>query len=197
MTDVPVESAPADSTPARLSLLPSLAIAMVVVIADVFTKRWAVTRLSHGRTIHILGSLQFNLTYNSGMAFSRGRGVGPYIGVIAVVVVTLLLVSLRQSESRLGSIATGMVIGGAVGNVLDRLFRGDGWFKGLVVDFIDPQWFPIFNVADIGVTVGGFLLVAGTMWHSRTTRLAPTGPHVLPSHIADADAEAEAASDDH
>ena len=195
MTDVPVESAPADSTPARLSLLPSLAIAMVVVIADVLTKRWAVTRLSHGRTIHILGSLQFNLTYNSGMAFSRGRGVGPYIGVIAVVVVTLLLVSLRQSESRLGSIATGMVIGGAVGNILDRLFRGDGWFKGLVVDFIDPQWFPIFNVADIGVTVGGFLLVAGTMWYSRTTRLAPPDRRTLPSHIRDA--EAEAASDDH
>ena len=52
-----------------------------------------------------------------------------------------------------------MIVGGALGNVLDRLFRGDGWMHGAVVDFIDFQWFPIFNVADMGVTIGAALLV--------------------------------------
>jgi len=63
----------------------------------------------------------------------------------------------------LGQVAVGMVIGGALGNVADRLFRGDGWLHGSVIDFIDPQWWPIFNVADIGVVVGGILLVFGAI----------------------------------
>ena len=57
-----------------------------------------------------------------------------------------------------------MVMGGAAGNVVDRLFRGSGWFRGAVVDFIDLRWWPVFNVADIGVTVGGLLLVAGSLF---------------------------------
>ena len=57
----------------------------------------------------------------------------------------------------------GLVLGGAVGNVLDRLLRGEGWLHGSVVDFIDLQWFPVFNVADMGVTIGGALLVLGAL----------------------------------
>ena len=57
-----------------------------------------------------------------------------------------------------------MVIGGALGNVVDRLFRGDGWFHGSVIDFIDLQWWPIFNVADMAITIGGVLLVLGTVF---------------------------------
>ena len=72
-----------------------------------------------------------------------------------------MLVSLGRTKSRWNMVAIGLVVGGAIGNIIDRLFRGDGWFRGAVVDFIDPQWFPIFNVADIGVTVGGFMLVLG------------------------------------
>ncbi len=83
------------------------------------------------------------------MAFSKGDGLGPYIGVIAIVVVAVMLVSLGRTNSRWNMVAIGLVVGGAIGNILDRLFRGEGWFRGAVVDFIDPQWFPIFNVADI------------------------------------------------
>ena len=57
-----------------------------------------------------------------------------------------------------------MVMGGAAGNVCDRLFRGSGWLRGSVVDFIDLRWWPVFNVADIGVTVGGLLLVVGSLF---------------------------------
>ena len=129
------------------------------MVLDQVTKIWAVERLSRGRVIDVLGSLRFSLSYNSGMAFGRGQGLGPIIGVVALVVVVYLLIGLRTTGSRLGAVSVGLVMGGAAGNVCDRLFRDNGWLRGSVVDFIDLQWWPVFNIADIGVTVGGLLLV--------------------------------------
>jgi len=133
-------------------------VALFVVIADQLTKHWAVNELVD-RDIDLFWTLRLNLAYNTGMAFSRGENLGPIIGVVALVVVVVLLLSLKRQPGRLTDVAVGMIVGGAVGNVIDRLFRQDAWFRGGVVDFIDFQWFPIFNVADIGVTVGGALLV--------------------------------------
>jgi signal peptidase II len=145
------------------SLAPSLVVAGLWLALDQLTKHWAVNHLADGHVDHLFWTLQFNLAFNSGMAFSRGRGLGPIIGVVALIVIVVLLLSLRRNDSRLGQVAVGMVIGGALGNVADRLFRGDGWLHGSVIDFIDPQWWPIFNVADIGVVVGGILLVFGAI----------------------------------
>ena len=147
------------------SLTPvSVAIAALVVLLDQLSKRWAVSSLSDGHVVHVVGSLRFNLTFNSGMAFSQGRGVGPLIGVIALVVIVVLLVSLRRNGSMLSAVGIGLVIGGAIGNVSDRLFRaGDGFLGGAVVDFIDLQWWPVFNVADMAVTTGGVILVLGSL----------------------------------
>jgi signal peptidase II len=145
------------------SLAPSLVVAGLWLALDQLTKHWAVNHLTDGHVDHLFWTLQFNLAFNSGMAFSRGRGLGPIIGVVALIVIVVLLLSLRRNDSRLGQVAVGMVIGGALGNVADRLFRGDGWLHGSVIDFIDPQWWPIFNVADIGVVVGGILLVFGAI----------------------------------
>ena len=136
-----------------------LAIAAVVLLLDQLTKHWAVNALADGRIIDVVGSLRWNLAFNRGMAFSQGEGLGPIIGVVALVVVVVLLVSIGQSTSRWYPIAVGLIIGGALGNVTDRLVRGEGWFRGGVVDFIDVQWWPIFNIADIAVTVGGILLL--------------------------------------
>ena len=153
------------STPAPRSLaLVSVAVAALVVLADQLSKTWAVRRLSGGRTVDVVGSLRFNLTFNSGMAFSQGRGVGPFIGVVALVVIVVLLVSLRRTGSTLSAVGIGLVIGGAIGNVSDRLFRaGEGFLGGAVVDFIDLQWWPVFNVADMAVTTGGVILVLGSL----------------------------------
>ena len=140
-----------------------LAIAAFVLLLDQLTKHWAVNALADGHTVDLIGSLRFNLAFNKGMAFSQGEGWGPYIGVVALVVIVILLVSIGQSQSRWYPLAVGMIIGGAVGNVSDRLFRGEGWLRGGVVDFIDVQWWPIFNVADIGVSVGGALLLLTTL----------------------------------
>jgi signal peptidase II len=128
-----------------------------------------VRRLSGGRTVDVVGSLRFNLTFNSGMAFSQGRGIGPFIGVVALVVIVVLLVSLRRTGSMLSAVGIGLVIGGAIGNVSDRLFRaGDGFLGGAVVDFIDLQWWPVFNVADMAVTTGGVILVLGSLLAGRS-----------------------------
>jgi signal peptidase II len=131
----------------------------LVIALDQITKHWAVSQLNDGRVVHVVWTLQFNLAFNSGMAFGRGRGWGPVIGVVAMLVVVALVLSIRrQNDSRM-SFAVGLVVAGALGNIIDRLFRGDAWLRGKVVDFIDFQWFPIFNVADMAVNVGGILLL--------------------------------------
>ena len=149
----------------------SLLIAAVIVLLDQISKAWALGVLDDGRIIHVIWTMQFNLTYNRGMAFSRGTGIGPIIGVIGLVVVVLLLLSLRRADNALTRVATGLIIGGAVGNILDRLFRGSGWMRGAVIDFIDFQWWPVFNVADMAIMVGAAtMIVAMLKYNSQINR---------------------------
>jgi len=164
-----VDAAPKEAS-SRSRLWISVLIAAVVVVLDQVTKRWALNEFSDGHVRHLFWTLQFNLTFNSGMAFSRGQGIGPYIGAVALVVVVVLLLSLRRSGSWVSCIAVGLVVGGAVGNLVDRLFRERGWLRGRVVDFIDFQWFPIFNVADMAVTIGGVLLLLAAVMESKAPR---------------------------
>lgn len=152
------------------SMVVSLAIATVVVALDQLTKEWALERLGDGDVIQVFWTLQFNLAFNTGMAFGRAQGWGPVIAIVATVVVVWLLVSLRRASSALSTVAIGAVIGGAVGNLVDRVFRADGFLDGSVVDFIDFQWFPIFNTADIAINVGGILLVLGVVIDMRNER---------------------------
>ena len=133
-------------------------VAVVVVIADQITKHWAVSSLNDGRVIDVLGSLRFNLSFNRGMAFSQGTGIGPIIGVLGMLVVVYLLIGMRRSSVS-GAVFVGLVAGGAAGNIVDRLFRGEAWLHGAVVDFIDLQWWPVFNIADAAICIGGALLV--------------------------------------
>jgi len=136
----------------------TVAVAGALVVVDQLTKWWAVGTLDD-REIDLFWTLRLNLSYNTGMAFGQGRGMGPIIGVLAMVIIVVLLLSLRRGSSRLLDVAMGMVVGGAAGNLVDRLFREPGWLRGAVIDFIDFQWFPIFNVADMGITIGGALLL--------------------------------------
>jgi signal peptidase II len=122
--------------------------------------------LSSQETIDVVLSLRFNLAFNTGMAFSKGADRGPLIGIVALIVAGVLLVIARKSTSILQLVFIGIVVGGAIGNVIDRLSRvgeapnfGSGFMSGAVVDFIDLQWWPIFNVADAAIVVGGIGLV--------------------------------------
>ena len=128
--------------------------AVAVLVLDILTKGWAVSALSDGRDIHIFWTLHFALTHNEGMAFSTGTNIGPFIGMLAIVVIAILLATMRKQSSAMSLVATGCIVGGATGNVLDRVFRGTGFMNGAVVDFIDLRWWPVFNVADIGIVCG-------------------------------------------
>ena len=130
-----------------------------IVVADQLTKHWALNRLSGDRTIDLVGSLRFNLAFNKGMAFSQATGAGPVIGALGFVIVIVIVLWLRRSATGVAAVAAGMIVGGAIGNPIDRLFRGEAWLRGAVVDFIDLQWFPIFNIADSAISVGAVLMI--------------------------------------
>lgn len=148
-----------------------LPVAAGVVVADQLTKQWAVNTLAD-RDIDVFWTLRFHLSFNTGMAFSRGQNWGPVIGVVALLVIVVLLLSLRRQPGRLTDISIGLIVGGAIGNVLDRLFRSPGWLRGGVVDFIDFQWFPIFNIADIAINVGAAALILNAVLTARRTRVS-------------------------
>lgn len=139
----------------------------LVVLLDQLTKSWAIDALDNGRVIHILGSLQFSLGFNSGFAFSQGQSLGPVIGIVAVIAVVFLVRALRRATSLLSVWALCAIAAGASGNLADRIFRGDGWLHGRVVDFIDLQWWPVFNVADSAISIGVVLLITDTLLETR------------------------------
>ncbi len=134
--------------------------AAALVVLDQSTKWWALRTLDGGRVIDIFWSLRLRLVFNTGAAFSTFQGLGPLLGIAGAAVAATLLLNRRLVRGRASAVCVGSVAGGALGNLADRLFRsGDGFLGGAVVDFIDVQWWPVWNVADMGVVVGGAALV--------------------------------------
>lgn len=137
-----------------------LALLIVALVAiDQLTKSWAVSALDNGRTIDIVWTLRFALGFNSGIAFSQAQGMGPIVGVVALVAVVFLVRYMMNATNSLMAFGLAGILSGAIGNIADRLFRGDGFLHGKVVDFIDLQWFPVFNVADSCITIGAIVLL--------------------------------------
>jgi len=134
--------------------------AITIFVLDQITKWLALNLLDPGDPVPLVWLLRFNLTSNTGAAFSLGTDWGPFIAIAAVVVL-ILLASMGRSLQRPASlVAMGAVLGGAVANLADRLFRAaDGFMSGAVVDFIDLQKWPIFNIADMAVVLGAIALV--------------------------------------
>jgi signal peptidase II len=160
--------------PARWPLL--LGVAAVVLALDQLTKAWVVEELGDGRVIELVGSLQLRLTINYGSAFSLANGRGALISLLAVAVVAVLLRTGRHATSAGMAIALGLVLGGAFGNLIDRAFReGDGFLGGGVVDFVDLQWWPVFNVADAAIVVGAILLFLVQWREAEPSRPAGSG----------------------
>jgi signal peptidase II len=152
---------------ARRRLGAVFVVAAGVIAFDQLTKHLVVaSSLADGRIIHLFWTLRLNLHKNDGLAFSMATGRGGLIALVGAVVLALLVRSVLQWPGRLPVAAAGLVVGGALGNIVDRVFRaGDGFLGGAVIDFIDPQWWPVFNVADIGVSVGGVLLILSSFLH--------------------------------
>ncbi len=136
-------------------------IVIVGLVADQVSKSWAVRSLGAGRTVSLLPTLEFDLSYNSGFSFSTGSGQGRLIGVGVIVLCGFLVRRIQQETNpkRVGLLAA--ILAGALGNLVDRLLRAEnGFLSGHVVDFIDVSWFAVFNVADT-LVVGGAILYAG------------------------------------
>jgi signal peptidase II len=134
------------------------AVALGVLVVDQLSKEWALSALDD-RNIDLVGSLRFNLQFNTGSAFSVGSGRGGLIGLLAFGMIGVMLWLARDVRGRGQAVALGLVLGGAVGNLCDRVLReGSGFLGGAVVDFVDLQWWPVFNVADSAIVVGAVLL---------------------------------------
>ena len=137
-------------------VLPSL----LVLLIDQITKSIAVSKLDPGEPIKLIWTLQLNLIRNPGASFSIGENLTPYIATVAILAsITIAYLGWIETNPR-GMFLYGIVLGGVFGNVIDRSFRsGDGVLGGQVVDFIDLQWWPIFNFADVALVIGLPLLL--------------------------------------
>ncbi|SHW25838.1 lipoprotein signal peptidase [Mycobacteroides abscessus subsp. abscessus] len=159
MGDVSDESETARKPKRRIKLL--LIVASVVLVLDVVTKVLAVRLLQPGKPVPIIGdTVTWTLVRNSGAAFSFATGYTWVLTLIAISVVVGILFIGRRLVSTWWAIGLGMILGGALGNLVDRFFRGPGPLRGHVVDFLSVGWWPVFNVADPSVVGGAILLVA-------------------------------------
>lgn len=140
-------------------LAPGLLATALVVLLDQLTKRWAEATLPGAPVSLVDGFLVLEYAENPGSAFGLFRDAGEVIGVLAIGISAFVLWMMAHSERRPDVIALGFVLGGALGNLVDRFLRGDGLLDGRVVDFIRLWGIPNFNVADAAINVGVGLLV--------------------------------------
>ncbi|MBB5831989.1 signal peptidase II [Brachybacterium aquaticum] len=152
----------------RTAVLVTIAvIAVVLLVVDQVTKNWAEANLPLLEPQPFLGEfLQLTLLYNTGAAWGMGEGITPVVTCLQIaIVIGVIVFAVRSVRSPWYTLALGLIMGGALGNIHDRLLRAPGPFHGAVVDFlqfgripvINYDW-PVFNIADMAV-VGGAILV--------------------------------------
>jgi signal peptidase II len=130
-----------------------------IVLLDQLTKAWVVATLADGPQSIIGDSVELRLSRNPGGAFSLLTGFTPLLAVLAVIVAVVLVRVAQRMTDPVMVVALSLVLGGAIGNLLDRVFRAPGFLRGEVVDFIRIGAFPSFNVADSAITIGAVLLL--------------------------------------
>ncbi len=149
----------AKSCVAPRGMILSALIAFVAVAADQFTKLWALSALADGHRIGLIGEhLSLVLTRNSGAAFSLGASSTWIFTLLTLVIIAVLLYALLFAPSLRLAAAIGLLLGGALGNLIDRLIQPPSFAQGHVIDFIDYGGFFVGNVADIWIVVGAFWL---------------------------------------
>ena len=136
------------------------AVVLLVVLADQFTKRWALESLTEGESVDVLGSvLQFTLYFNPGAAFGTGAGYTLLLSLVAIGASIALVFLAKQLHDPVWTVGLGLFLGGALGNLIDRIFREPGILKGHVVDFINYNGWFVGNVADIALTLAAIMVV--------------------------------------
>lgn len=140
-----------------------LTLAGVVLLLDLVTKLVVVATIEPGADIRVLGgALYLTNLRNTGAAFSFAEGFTVVFTLVAAVVVVVIMRTARRLFSTAWAVSLGLVLGGALGNLIDRIFRDPGFLRGGVVDFLsvfgpDGQVWPVFNVADSAIVCGGVL----------------------------------------
>ncbi|MGO1408129.1 MAG: signal peptidase II [Brachybacterium sp.] len=137
------------------------AIAAVLAVIDQITKNWAEANLPLLEPQPFLGEfLQLTLLYNTGAAWGMGSEITPVVTCLQIaIVIGVIIFALKAVRSPWYTVALGLILGGALGNIHDRLLRDPSPFHGAVVDFLElPNW-PVFNIADMGVVGGAILIV--------------------------------------
>ncbi|MFG3255847.1 signal peptidase II [Streptomyces sp. NPDC048172] len=142
----------------RIAVLVS--VAGLAFVLDLISKLVVVAKLENHEPIEVVGSLlRLNVIRNPGAAFGIGEALTILLTAIAAAVVVVIARIARKLYSTPWAIALGLLLGGACGNLVDRIFRSPGVFQGAVVDFIAPTHFAVFNLADSAIVCGGILIV--------------------------------------
>ncbi|MEE1755055.1 signal peptidase II [Streptomyces sp. SP18CS02] len=151
---------PAGQPRGRRRIAVLFAVALVAYLLDLGTKMLVVAKLEHHEPVQIIGDLlKFRAVRNPGAAFGIGEAFTVIFTCIAAAVIVVIARLARKLYSLPWAIALGLLLGGALGNLTDRIFRSPGIFRGAVVDFIAPANFAVFNLADSAIVCGGFLIV--------------------------------------
>lgn len=158
------DAAPADDR-ARGRSRGRMVVVLAVICASVYaldqaTKALALARLTVGEPVEVVdGILRLRLVFNPGAAFSLATGMTWLLTLVAVVVVVVVVRTAARLGSRGWAVGLGLLLGGALGNLTDRLVRPPGFARGHVIDFLEvPNW-PVFNVADSSISVAAALIV--------------------------------------
>jgi signal peptidase II len=153
----PAVNRPGVQPPRRVGVLVSVALAVLAL--DIVTKIVVVAKLAD-RQIHLLGGfLTLRESRNPGAAFSLGTGLTVVYSLIAITVIVVILRTSRRIRSLPWAVTLGLLLGGATGNLVDRIFRYPAPFRGWVVDWIQVPHWPVFNLADSAIVCGGILAV--------------------------------------
>jgi signal peptidase II len=151
-------SQPAVQPKRRIGAL--VAVALLVLALDLVSKITVVSTLSDRSPVRLLGGfLTLRVSRNPGAAFSLGTGLTFLYSAIAISVIIVILRTSRHIRSLPWAITLGLLLGGATGNLADRIFRFPGPFRGWVVDWIQVPHWPVFNLADSAIVCGGILAV--------------------------------------
>lgn len=160
----PAPDGPVAALPGR-RLVTLLVTAVVALALDVATKVLIVATMTDGERIPLVGEVvSIYLIRNPGAAFSLATGMTWVLTLVAIAVVIGIVRFARRLRSRGWALALGLILGGAAGNLADRLLRGPSPLEGHVVDFVSVGWWPVFNVADSAICCGAVLLVALALW---------------------------------
>ncbi|WP_062988661.1 signal peptidase II [Nocardia anaemiae] len=191
-TEIPTPTADPAKPAAPLRLRTLLIIAAVLLGLDLLTKTIVVAELTPGDPVPIIGDFaRLSLVRNPGAAFSMATGMTWLLTLVAAAVVIGVIRIGRTLRSLWWAIGLGMVLGGALGNLVDRLFRAPGPLQGHVVDFIAVGWWPVFNLADSSIVCGAILLVVLTVFG-----FEPDGTRAGHDHTAETAAETAAEPDE-